>query len=347
MPARTQGLDVWMGPQSAGARDNLRAPILETIADARDEILLATQQLEDPDVLRALVHAERRGVRCRVLLESDYLSERQPVEDPTLPGGKNEANRAVFLALLRARIPVRTDRSYRLMHMNFLVADRRDPARASVCVTTANLSPSGLDIHRNMLIRLAHPVAAAEFGREFEAIWDDTPPEPDDQPIALELGGLRVSIMFGPNRHRPERELVRQVIRAGELIQVSVFTFSTGSALDDLLVAASRQGLGVQVLIDKDQVDQVWAATDGLLEGGAEVGCDSMFGKLHHKIMAIDRSVILTGTFNYTATARNSHELLMTLQAAERTPEQAHPVVQFCLDEVDRLWTSRDARTHR
>jgi len=58
------------GTQRAG--DDLEALLLQTIRGARQELLVAVQELSLPQVAQALVEQHRRGLRVQVVLENSY-----------------------------------------------------------------------------------------------------------------------------------------------------------------------------------------------------------------------------------------------------------------------------------
>ncbi len=65
--------------------DDLEALLLESIREARQEILVAVQELSLPAVAEALAERHRRGVRVRVVLENLYSSpwsQQHPVDLP-------------------------------------------------------------------------------------------------------------------------------------------------------------------------------------------------------------------------------------------------------------------------
>jgi phosphatidylserine/phosphatidylglycerophosphate/cardiolipin synthase-like enzyme len=63
--------------------DDLEAFVLQAIAEAREEILVAVQELTLPRIAEALVARQRQGVRVRVVLENNYStpwSEQHPAD---------------------------------------------------------------------------------------------------------------------------------------------------------------------------------------------------------------------------------------------------------------------------
>ena len=118
-------IELFLGPQAAGAPDDLETPIVEAINSATKTAYLCSQQLESKPVINALIDARKRGVRIRVILERDYLLSRSPRAEPWEPGGSNEDNRESLSALFRTKIDARIDRSYRTLHNNFILIDHR------------------------------------------------------------------------------------------------------------------------------------------------------------------------------------------------------------------------------
>ena len=186
--------------------DNLEALLLETIAGAHKELLVAVQELSLPQVAQALVAQQRRGVRVQVVLENSYSqpwSEQHEADlsphlrlrrqqlmaladhnhDGRLSAAERQAGDAVAI-LQRAGVPLLDDsadgsQGSALMHSKYLVADRK------VVVTgSANFTPSCIhgdpddDRSRgnvNHLLRLESEALAALFAADFERMWGNGP----------------------------------------------------------------------------------------------------------------------------------------------------------------------------
>lgn len=196
--------------------DDLEVLLLESIREARQEILVAVQELSLPALAEALAERHRQGVRVRVVLENLYSapwSQQHPVDLPP-----HQRQRQLQLAALgqgdavavlqRAGVPVLDDtadgsRGSGLMHHKFLVVDGR------VVVTgSANFSPScvhgdaGAPSTRgnvNHLLRFDSPALAGVFAAEFARLWGDGPGgQPDSRfGIAKQAGGAQVVDVAG------------------------------------------------------------------------------------------------------------------------------------------------------
>jgi len=125
MPIDLGSVELFMGPADLGAPDDLEAAIVEFIDGARKTLEVAVQELESEPIARALIAAKKRGVKVRMILESDYLIATRSHPDPFASVGSNEPNRLLFCALLRA--------------------SRRPPESAGRSAPAPARSPSGWD----------------------------------------------------------------------------------------------------------------------------------------------------------------------------------------------------------
>jgi phosphatidylserine/phosphatidylglycerophosphate/cardiolipin synthase-like enzyme len=186
--------------------DNLEQLVIEAIATARAEILVAVQEISLPEIATALVQAQKRGVRVQVILENTYSipwSEQHPAD--LAPHGRHRLEQLEALAdrnhdgvlsteerhngdavaiLTRAGVPLLDDtedgsKGSGLMHHKFVVIDR-----AVVVSGSANFTSSGMHGDAgaastrgnvNHLLQIASPELAALFAAEFARMWGDGP----------------------------------------------------------------------------------------------------------------------------------------------------------------------------
>ena len=186
--------------------DNLEKQLIKTINAAREEVLVAVQELTLPEISRALIQAKRRGVKVQVVLENNYSSpwswqhssdltprarrrqsQLQLLADTNRDGRLTPDERLAgdAIALLMhngvAMIDDTADgsRGSGLMHHKFVVVDR-----ALVVTGSANFTSSGMHGDRgssrsrgnvNHLLSIRSPDLAALFRQEFNRMWGDGP----------------------------------------------------------------------------------------------------------------------------------------------------------------------------
>lgn len=92
----------------------------------------------------------------------------------------------------------------------------------------------------------------------------------------------------------------------------------------DALVQAKERGVAVSVLMDKKKSRYKKSLRSRLVKGGISVYTDGEHFLYHNKVMIIDRSVVLTGSFNFKADAETSNaENLLRLRSPELTRKYA------------------------
>ena len=111
--------------------------------------------------------------------------------------------------------------------------------------------------------------------------------------------------------------IVRAVDAAREQVLVQAFSF-THRGIAEALIRARSRGLEVLVIVDPQQVELIkHNVTPLLLYHGVPVLTDAEHGAAHNKVILLDpasrRSVVITGSFNFTHAAqyRNAENLLI------------------------------------
>jgi phosphatidylserine/phosphatidylglycerophosphate/cardiolipin synthase-like enzyme len=260
--------------------DDLEAMVLEGIAGARRELLVAVQELSLSRVAHALVAAHQRGVRVAVVLENTYSapwSGQHPADLPPHQRRRVEQLRTLgqgdaVAILQRGGVPLIDDtadgsRGSGLMHHKFLVAD------GEVVITgSANFTPSCVhgdaDDERsrgnvNHLLRFESGALANLFRQEFARLWGDGPGgAPDSRfgiakggggPQRVRIGETSVEVLFAPHRRSdPEHGLAwleRQLSTARRSLDLSLFVFS-GQNLADAMRQPHARGVSIRLLTD-------------------------------------------------------------------------------------------------
>lgn len=253
-------------------------------------------ELNAPDTTAALVRALQRGVQVRLVVDDEHA-----FEDPE----------STLEEVIDAGAQVRSDERSALMHNKFLILDGTE-------VWTGSMNLTRNDIYNNnnhfMLIR--SPQMAQNYQSEFDEMFHDgfftvrgdprQPPEP-----VLNLGGGQVETYFSPeDGDTIEARLVELIDNANTSIRVMAFSF-TLDAVGTALVDALERGVGVEGVFE----------TTGSLQGqmpklacaGANVRQDGNPDILHNKVFIIDEQIVVMGSFNFSASARdnNSENLLV------------------------------------
>lgn len=342
----------YVGPRDVDAGiDDVEQVIVDFVEQASSTIDVAVQELDSIPIAEALIRQKRAGRSVRIILNHSYLqdevSRREPL-DPALTtvaqlaaaDGTYKVNRDVFGALCRCGVEVRIDLNpTAIWHQKFIVNDLRADGdggfrtgrRPGLLTGSANFTDT--DCHNNLNHVLVFDTGGSrgvekEFAAEFAEAWGGEfgRGRLGRPPRTFGVGGVPVKILFAPD-HGPEAEVVKQLLKCPERgrIDCAMFTFAGSSAIDDAMIVLARAGRSVRVVLDRGQAtpSKTWPAARWLSKAGIEVLVPRRrrpLRKLHHKLLVVNRSTVVAGSFNYSepATLLNDEALLVIGSPHER-----------------------------
>ncbi len=147
-----------------------------------------------------------------------------------------------------------------------------------------------------------------------------------------------VQTCFSPTE-KCSNHIIREIDQAQREILVAVYAF-TSYDLAWTLVKANKRGIKVRVVLD-EEFDQENSYSKGSFLGqhGLQIRRVSGLtrrnqdsGLMHQKFAVIDRKVILTGSYNWTASAENFNDENLLLF------RDAGPLAEEYRKEFFRLW---------
>jgi phospholipase D len=106
--------------------------------------------------------------------------------------------------------------------------------------------------------------------------------------------------------------IANQISKAQESIHVQAYGFTSGE-IAKALINANNRGVKVRVLLDKSNIGAKYSKMRDLRKAGIEVLIDEVSGIAHNKIIIIDGSAVITGSFNFTTSAdiRNTENVII------------------------------------
>jgi phosphatidylserine/phosphatidylglycerophosphate/cardiolipin synthase-like enzyme len=128
--------------------------------------------------------------------------------------------------------------------------------------------------------------------------------------------------------------IVGELNRARREVLVQAYSF-TCPDIAKALIAAARRGARVKVLLDKSNEGETYSELGDLEGHGIEVLIDAKHAIAHNKVMVIDGSTVLTGSFNFTRQAEHENaENLVVLNGhpalADRYRDNFHAHREHC-----------------
>jgi phosphatidylserine/phosphatidylglycerophosphate/cardiolipin synthase-like enzyme len=284
-------------PEDPRAADYSGGPdqvLIEAIDRARLSADVAIYSLNLWSIRNALLRAHRRGVVVRMVMESDNMDSRE-VRDLQDEG-----------------IPIVGDQQEGLMHDKFIVLDRSEVWTGSMNYTTG-----GVYKDDNNLICIHALQAASQYSHEFEQMFTQGHFGPRKQAIlpipGMQIGTTPVEIYFSP-RNGVANHLLAWIDSARVSIYFLAFSF-TSNDLGDALRQRALDGIKVEGVMDDGQVrSNQGTEFDAFRQAGLPVRLDgNVSGLMHHKVMIIDESIVITGSYNFTSSAelRNDENLII------------------------------------
>jgi phosphatidylserine/phosphatidylglycerophosphate/cardiolipin synthase-like enzyme len=116
---------------------------------------------------------------------------------------------------------------------------------------------------------------------------------------------VEIQVFFSPNGGCTDA-VVENLQKATNAVYVQAYSF-TSVPIAKALVNARQRGVKVEVILDKSQRTEQYSSAKFLLDYAVPTWIDAKHAIAHNKIMVIDGSTVLTGSFNFTKAAEESN----------------------------------------
>ncbi len=272
--------------------------LAETIDNAQHSVDVAAFDFDLVRVAEALIAAHEDGVRVRMVIDSDN-ADLEEVE-----------------ALKRARIAIVEDKRDALMHNKFVIVDGYE-----VWTGSWNLTDNGTYRNDNNVVVIQSRRLAENYIAEFEEMFNDRAfgaSSPADTPHPrVEVNGVPIENFFEPEE-KVRLRILDLLNEAKSSIMVMAFTL-TDNDIAQALVRKGREGVPVQGVIESRNTGARGSDFEALQKAGTGTDGTITFLKdgnpymMHHKVIIIDKEIVITGSYNFTASAadRNDENVLI------------------------------------
>lgn len=130
-----------------------------------------------------------------------------------------------------------------------------------------------------------------------------------DQNLSREVLG----VYFSPKGGCAE-QVIYWIERANSSIHIMIYSFTLDS-IGNAILDAHKRGVEVQIVFEKSQISQ-YSEYHRLKAAGVMVRVDRNPHLMHHKVMIVDGIVVLTGSFNWSASAeKENNENLIVIKS--------------------------------
>jgi phosphatidylserine/phosphatidylglycerophosphate/cardiolipin synthase-like enzyme len=273
---------------------SIEEKLIQFINNAQVSIHISSFEFNLPRVADALINAKLRGVDVRWI-----------TDDKNGLGIDSEPNRGQFTRLIQNGIEVKDDlgRSA-LMHNKFWIFDKQITWTGST-----NITVNGIYKQNNNVIVIHSPEIAMIYEREWEELWTGQfgprAPSTVNQQWAI-LNNTPIQVLFS-SEDKVVSKLIAIVNDAEINIRFLAFSF-TDDPLAQAMIDRARAGVDVKGVFEafgstyeSSELRRFWCANVPVRQDG-----NGSF--LHHKVIVIDNSIVITGSLNFSANADDSNE---------------------------------------
>lgn len=298
-------------------QDSIEGRLIDRIKAAKSSIHIASFEFDLTPVAEALIAAKQRGVDVRWVTDDE-----SGIEADKDPG------RGQFAMLQKAGIQVRDDGRTALMHDKFWIFDSQ-----IVWTGSTNITANGVFKQNNNTIVIHSADVAAMYEREFAEMWDgkfgpSSPSTLSQQSTVVQ--GTPIQVVFASEDDALEKAIIPRVEGAKTSIRFLAFSF-TDDPLAAAMIARAQQGVDVSGVFEKVGSDTQFASMYPLKCAGVPVRQDGNPSFLHHKVIIIDNSTVITGSLNFSANADESNdENVIILENAD--------IASLYSQEFERMW---------
>ena len=263
------------------------AELAAAIDGAQTSVDVAAFELDLVRVVEALMRASGRGVRVRLVTDSDYADEYGPT------------------ALQKVNLPVVFDDRDPFMHNKFVVIDG-----AEVWSGSLNFTDNGAYRNNNNVVVIQSRKLAENYTVEFEEMFMDQQfgvSSPDDTPYPrLDLDGTLVENVF--ESEGQVRDRIIELIRGAEESVYFMAFVLTDDEIAKALIDRQRAGVQVRGVLEARNVNSPGSDFGALVKAKVDVLGDGNPYALHHKVIMIDESVVVTGSYNFSRSAADKND---------------------------------------
>ncbi len=156
--------------------------------------------------------------------------------------------------------------------------------------------------------------------------------------LPLFLSSAKVEVFFSATDGCKDK-IIKSINSAQKSIKIAIYHI-TSREIIQALIDAKKRGLDIKIVADGEQAKDKFSKVSLLIKEGIDVKITDystrkkrfLTPKMHHKFMIIDRKYVMTGSFNFTASAEelNDENCVFIYDSVE--------VVEKFEREFERLW---------
>lgn len=277
--------------------------IVEAINNTQRTLDIAAFEWSNACITRAVVAAHERGVQVRMVVDDEHTVRDN--EDRDLIGDV-----APFQWIIDAGIPYRDDARSGLMHNKFMIMDGQQ-----VFMGSMNYTPRDTYTNNNNILRLRAQRAVQAYQQKFDNMFNNGgfgPRGSVAKDVQFTQDGVPVRILFSPGDAVAD-VVVEEINNAQSEIRFMAFSF-TLDMIGGAMIERAADGVDVSGVFETRASLTQYSQLPPMFCAGLNVYQSGNTRRtFHHKVIVIDRTTVLTGSFNFSQNAIRSNDENMVI----------------------------------
>ncbi|MBS6603180.1 MAG: DUF1669 domain-containing protein [Brachyspira sp.] len=198
-----------------------------------------------------------------------------------------------------------------------------------------NFSETGFSgFNQNSIVIINSKSVAQIYKNEFEQMFSGKfhtlKTKTKNQNIILS-DGTKITILFSPQDKGITNTVIHLVNSAKNEIYIPAFLI-THKGLTNALLNAHKRGVTVRLIIDATNTNTRNSTLTTLRSNGIPVKVENYAGKMHSKIIIIDKKYVITGSTNFSNSGENKNDENMIIIENQK-------IAKFYADFFEYLWS--------
>lgn len=271
--------------------------LIRLIGNAKVSVHGAFFEMDLEDVTQALIAAKARGVDVGLVYDDDQMTDPDRVQ--------------ILADLKSAGIPLVPDKRSAFMHNKFFIIDGKT-------VWTGSFNYTGNAAHKNNenAVVFNVPQLAANYEKEFSEMFAGKfgPKNPADTPYPeFTTDGVVIDNYFAPEDHVMPK-VIAEVKSARDSVDFLSFSFTDTDLGYTMTELAMEQDVTVRGVFESSQssgsVCSYMIERNKNIQGSGHINVklDGNPATMHEKVIVIDGTTVIFGSFNFSKNADQSND---------------------------------------
>jgi phosphatidylserine/phosphatidylglycerophosphate/cardiolipin synthase-like enzyme len=276
-------------------RGGLDSRLVALMDQAQRTLDVADYDFDLESVTEAMVRAKQRGVRVRMVTDSD-----------TVANTKHKYIQEAFGKLKAVGIPIVEDNRAAIMHHKFAVVD-------GARVSTGSWNYTDGDTYRlnNWMGIFESPALAANYSAEFAQMFEQRKFGPakarQTANPTLTVDSARVQNCFSPQDGCADLIVDTIEREAKQSIQFMAFSF-THDGIGEAIMERAKAGVKVEGVFETTGSSTPFSEYGRMKKAGLAVYTDGNPYAMHHKVIILDGRISIAGSFNFSNNADKDND---------------------------------------